>query len=74
MPICLHLLFVANGRAIPEGGVPPGGIVEAFDKAEAGHACLDLRGEAALLEQFAFEGGKEALSQGVVVSVSERAH
>ena len=57
--VCLHLLFVANGRAIPQSGVPPGGIVEAFDEAEAGHAGLDLRGEAAPLEQFAFEGAKK---------------
>jgi hypothetical protein len=48
----------------------PGGIVEALDKAEAGHACLDLRGEAAPLEQFAFEGGKEALAQGVDAPMS----
>jgi hypothetical protein len=59
---------------IPQGGVPPGEIVEAFDEAEAGHACLDLRGKAAPLEQFAFEGGKEALAQGVIVSVPDRAH
>src|SRR3954453_23152988 len=74
LSVCLHLLFVANGGAIPQGGVPPGGIVEAFDEAEAGHACLDLRGKAASLEQFAFEGGKEALAQGVIVSVPDRAH
>jgi len=49
--------------------VPPGGIVEAFDEAEAGHAGLDLRGKAASLEQFAFEGGKEALAQGIVVGM-----
>src|SRR5947199_74895 len=55
-------------------GEPLGGIVEAFDEAEAGHACLDLRGKAAALEQFAFEGGKEALAQGVIVSVPYRAH
>src|ERR1044071_6267013 len=52
----------------------PGGIVEAFDEAEAGHARLDLGGEAAPLEQFAFEGGKEALAQGVIVSIPDRAH
>ena len=66
LSVYLHLLFVADGRSIPEGGVPPGGIVEAFDEAEAGHARLDLGGEAAPLEQFAFEGGKEALAQGVI--------
>src|SRR3954466_11110281 len=54
--------------------MPPGGIVEAFDDVEAGHACLDLRGKAAPLEQFAFEGGKEALAQGVIVSIPDRAH
>src|SRR4051794_8010815 len=54
--------------------MPPGGIVEAFDEAEAGHPCLDLRGKAAPLEQFAFEGGKKALAQGVIVSVPDRAH
>src|SRR3954451_17248674 len=52
--------------------MPPGGIVEAFDEAEAGHACLDLRGKAAPLEQFAFEGGEEALAQGVVPRVRLR--
>jgi hypothetical protein len=46
--------------------MPPGGIVEAFDEAEAGPPRRDLRGEAAPFEQFAFEGGKEALAQGVV--------
>src|SRR4051794_10721422 len=74
LSVYLHLLFVANGRAIPQGGVPPGGIVEAFDEAKAGHACLDLRGKTAALEQFAFEGGKEALAQGVIVGVPDRAH
>src|SRR4051794_11646903 len=73
LSVCLHLLFVANGRAIPQGGVSPGGIVEAFDEAEAGPACLELRGKAAPLEQFAFEGGKEALAQGVIVSIPDRA-
>src|SRR3954447_26656200 len=74
LSVCLRLLFVANGRAIPQGGVPPGGIVEAFDEAEAGHACLDLGSETASLEQFAFEGGKEALAQGIVVCIPDRAH
>src|SRR3954464_1001269 len=54
--------------------MPPGGIVEAFDEAEAGHACLDRRGKAAPVDEFAFEGGKEALAQGVIVSIPDRAH
>ena len=74
LSVCLHLLFVANGRAIPQGGVPPGGIVKAFDEAEAGHACLDLRDEPAPFQQFAFEGGKEALAQGVVIGIADGSH
>ena len=54
--------------------MPPGGVVEAFNKAEAGHPCLDLRDEAVPLEQFAFEGGKEALSWSIVIGVPERTH
>ena len=73
MPLCLPLVFAAKGRAIPQGGVPPGGIVDAFDGAEAGHACLELRGQAASLEQCALEGGKEALAPGGVVGLPERA-
>src|ERR1051326_1426233 len=57
-----HLLFVGYGRAIPQGGVQPHRVVEAFDVAEAGGARLGLRGEAPSLEQLALERREEALA------------
>ena len=41
-------------------------VVPAFDELEDRHAGFDLGFEAAAVEQFAFEGGKEALAHGVV--------
>jgi site-specific DNA recombinase len=38
----LQFLLVANGRAVSQGGVQPHRVVEAFDEAEAGRACLGL--------------------------------
>jgi hypothetical protein len=54
--------------------VPTLPIVKAFDKREDRAARL-LRGpEARLIQQFTLQGGKEALRQGVVVTIAGRAH
>ena len=50
------------------------GIVPALDEIKQRHAGLDLGLEAAAVEQLAFEGGEEALAQGVVETVAHRAH
>ena len=50
------------------------GIVPAFDEFEDRHARLDLSFEAAAVEQFAFEGGKETLAHGVIEAIADRAH
>ena len=50
------------------------GIVPAFDELEDCHAGLDLGFEAAAVEQFAFERGKEALAHRVIEAIADRAH
>lgn len=52
----------------------PTRIVEALDKLEDGNARLGLRLKATLIEQLAFERGKEALRHRIVVGVSDRPH
>ena len=50
------------------------GIVPAFDELEDCHAGLDLGFEAAAVEQFAFERGKEALAHRVIEAIADGAH
>ena len=49
-------------------------VVPSLDVLEDGQARRGLRREAVALEQFAFEGGEEALAHRVVVGVADRAH
>ena len=64
----------ADGRAIAQGGVKPDRIVPGFEEAEAGDSRLGLGGEAATIQQLAFERGEETLAHGVVVGVADRPH
>src|SRR6266446_5257370 len=59
---------------IVERRVAAMGIVPAFDKVEDCHARFDLSFEAAAVEQFAFERGKEALAHRVIEAIADRAH
>ena len=68
------MALVNDGREIAERRMTPTRIVEAFDEIEDDDPCFGLRLEPAPLEELAFEGSKEALAHGVVISVSDRAH
>src|ERR1039458_1589626 len=59
---------------IVEGGVAAVRIVPALDEVEDRHSCLGLSLEAAAGEQFAFQGGKEALAHRVIETVADRTH
>src|SRR5713101_8642978 len=50
------------------------GVVPALDELKHGHARFDLGFEAAAVEQFAFERGKEALAHRVIEAIADRAH
>src|SRR5712691_1487246 len=50
------------------------GVVPALDELKHGHARFDLGFEAAAVEQFAFERGKEALAHRVIEALTDRAH
>src|SRR4051812_22770307 len=52
----------------------PGWIVPGLDEAEGRHARLGVGGEPAPREQLAFEDGKEALAQGVVIGITDGSH
>ena len=49
-------------------------IVPALDEVEDGHSGVGLGREAATVQQFALEGGEEALTEGVVVGVPHAPH
>src|ERR1700736_3095298 len=49
-------------------------IVPTLDEFEDGHARFYLGFEAAAVEQFAFERGKEALAHRVIEAIADRAH
>ena len=53
---------LGEGRQIADGRVPPAGIVPSLDELEDGHARLGLRAAAVPVEELAFKGGEEALS------------
>ena len=59
---------------VPEGGVPSGGVVEAFYELEDGGACLCAGVVGVSVEEFCFQGGEERLDHGIVVRVSSAAH
>jgi hypothetical protein len=48
------------------------GVVPGFDKLEDGHSGLGLSLETAFIEELTLQGGKEALAQGIVETVSDR--
>jgi hypothetical protein len=54
--------------------VPTTQIVEALDKLEDRHLRLSVGLEATALEQFALEGGKEALGHRIVIGIAYRTH
>ena len=66
--------FVVGGAELAKGGVAPPWVVEAFQVVEDGHPCLGPGAEAVAVQQFAFQGGEEALGHGVVIAVTDRAH
>ena len=49
-------------------------IVPAFDELKNGWACFSRGTEAGAVQQFAFEGGEEAFTQGIVKAITDRAH
>ena len=50
------------------------GIVPTLDEFEDGHARFYLGFEAAAVEQFTFERGKETLAHRVIEAIADRAH
>src|SRR6266436_3277221 len=59
---------------IVEGGMAAMRIVPALDEFEDGHARFYLGFEAAAVEQFAFERGKETLAHRVIEAIADGAH
>src|SRR6266852_3884184 len=57
-----------------EGGMAAMRIVPTLDEFEDGHARFYLGFEAAAVEQFAFERGKEALAHRVIEAIADGAH
>ena len=49
-------------------------IVPAFNEGKDSLACFGRVMEGAAIEQFTFQGGKEALTESVVIAVTHRAH
>ena len=67
-------LLEVDGRHLAERGVTSAWVVEALDEVEDGHLRLGLGLEAVPVEELTLEGREEALAQGVVVGVTDRAH
>src|SRR2546421_8777107 len=67
-------LFEGERRLVIERRVSPPRIVEALDKVEDRESGLSRRAQRDAIEQLAFQRGKEALAQRVVVAVADRAH
>jgi len=59
---------------IADTGVSTLRVVPALDEFEDGHPSLGQSAETAAVDEFAFERGEEALTQGIVEAVSNRAH
>lgn len=49
-------------------------IVPTLDELERGTESLLLRAEAMTIQQLAFQGSKEALTEGIVEAICDRAH
>lgn len=52
----------------------PPRIVPALDEGEDGSAGFGLGAETPSIEQFTFQGGKEALAHCIIIGVADRAH
>lgn len=50
------------------------GIVPTFDEFKRSLACLCLVVKDTAIEQFAFQGGEEALTEGIIETIADRAH
>jgi hypothetical protein len=50
------------------------GIVPTFDEFKHGLACFWLVVEGTAIEQFAFQGSEEALAEGIIETIADRAH
>ena len=61
-------------RDVPQRRVPTLRIVESFDEVEDGVARVTVRFEAAAIQQFTFQRGKETLRHRVVIAVADRTH
>src|SRR2546425_656877 len=66
--------LVGERGQVRKGRVPAVRVVPALDELEDGATRLDRGGEAPPGEELALEGREEALAQGVVVGVADRAH
>ena len=66
--------FEVDGGFVAEGGMAPAGIVPALDELKDGDAGLRLGLELSPVEQLTFEGGEEAFTHGVVISIADRSH
>lgn len=64
----------AHRAHVAEGRVTAARVVEAFDVGEHGGPGFDRMAIRVPLEQLALERGEEALGEGVVVAIADRAH
>ena len=64
--------FVSEGGFVAQSRMSSMGVVPSFDESEDCHSSFYLVTETTAVEEFAFEGGKEAFAQGVVKAVSDR--
>src|SRR5262245_60345861 len=67
-------LFKGERRLIIERRVAPPRIVEALDEVEDRESSLSRRAQGDTIEQLAFQRGKKALAQRVVIAVADGAH
>src|SRR5689334_11551802 len=66
--------LVLCGREVAQRGVTPLRVVPTFDEVKDRHLRLVMGLERTAVQQFAFQGGEEALGHGVVEAVAHRAH
>src|SRR6516162_1665719 len=66
--------FIAHRRLVVERGVPAVRVVPPLDEVEDGDSGLGWSREASAVEQLALQGREEALAEGMVVGVPDRAH
>ena len=50
------------------------GVVPSFDELEERQLCLGVRAEGVAVDEFAFEGRKEALAHCIVEAIADRTH